>query len=173
MTKMACVFLLVTILTGCVVVSGPEPRPRPQRQFDNTVIDEITAAAALTFEDARTRSLTDIASRPHLSANAQVHLVQTIMRSLVFDSSKEQVLLALINSPYFVREGKQAVLDHIEEFAFDSSRQSILQALHRRGTLPSENEMKALRQSQNVLAVEPVFQSELQVEFETSTVSGM
>jgi hypothetical protein len=167
----ATALFLSVCLCGCVVVSE-SPR-RPQWSDDQTVIAEIDAASRLMFDDARAGALMDIASRRHLSARAQVHLVRTAMDSLMFDNAKQKVMLALIDNPYFVNEGKKAVLEQVDEFMFDSSRQSILHALSRRGTLPSEDELNSLMNSQHPLPLQSSVETELTVEFSASYGSSL
>lgn len=167
MTRFKTVYsaLVLLGLTGCVIVEPPhEPKPWPQ---DKTLTAEIDAAANLTFEDTRTRSLGDIASRSFLPAQVQVYLVNTVMRSLTFDADKQQVLLKLIANPYFVQEGKKAILDRLDRFAFDSARQELLQAISDRGRIPSADELRSVHQPGPRSDAIPV-ESTLTVEFETS-----
>lgn len=158
-------------MAGCVVVgSQPVPQPLPE---DKTVIAEIDAAGALMFDDAKARAFSDIATRSFLSADAQVHLVNRAMDSLMFDNAKQQVLLKLIDNPYFVQEGKKAVLDHLDEFMFDSARQAILQAISRRGRIPSAAELTMLHRPENHLPSQTPVETELTVTFESSHGSNL
>lgn len=162
----ACLTALF-VFTGCIVVESPGDRPV---SGDRATISEINAAGRLTFDDAKARTLGDIASRPYLSAAAQVHLAKTAARSLVFDDSKQQVLLKLVNNPYFVAEGKQAVLDNLNKLVFDSSREAILQAISRRGSLPSERELLQQQQSLIPAASEtPAIETQLTIETEAAS----
>lgn len=165
--------LLSVCLSGCVTVSETPRRSQPLWSNDQTVIAEIDAASNLMFDDAKTRALTDIAARRQLSARAQVYLVRTAMGSLMFDNAKQRVMLVLIDNPYFVREGKKAVLDHVDEFMFDSTRQSILQALSRRGTLPSEDDLLGRMNSQNLPPQAPSIETEVTIDFSVSTGANL
>lgn len=128
------VCLWLALAGGCSVVIGPCPGERP---MDDAVMDEIDAVSKLTFDNARLDGFKNIAERPCLPAEAQVYLVKKTMNSLVFENAKMDVLLALIKNPYFLAEGKKAVLKCLDGFTFDSSRQTILEALNRRGSVPS------------------------------------
>lgn len=167
------VMVLPVFLSGCVIVSESPRRSRAQWSSDQTVMAEIDAASEMMFDDAKAGALADIALRPHLSARAQVHLVSTAMSSLMFDNAKQKVMLVLIDNPYFVSEGKKAVLEHVDEFMFDSARQSVLQALSRRGTLPTEDELNARRHSESPLSQAPAVETEVTVEFTASYGSNL
>jgi hypothetical protein len=116
--------------------------------YDNTasVMAEIDAAAGLTFDDARVRALSAIASREHLSARSQVYLVKKSMKSLSFDDAKRDVLLSLINNPYFVHEGKMTILGNLDGLMFDSGKQQVLAAIDARGVVPTQRQLRQQRQ---------------------------
>ena len=67
----------------------------------------------------------------------QVYLVDRSLAELSFESSKQSVMMTLINNPCFLAEGKRAIIDNLDAFSFESSKQSILNALNRRGPVPS------------------------------------
>lgn len=147
MAMAICIWGLGLGLAGCSLTvetnEGPHggrrdwPAPQPP---DTVTLKEIDAVAALTFDDGKEKGFTGIASRPYLSAEAQVYLVKKAMGSLAFDDAKEKVLLALVKNPYFLAEGKQAVLDNLNALTFDSGKQKVLEAINRRGYVPSERQ---------------------------------
>lgn len=148
----AVVLLLVLVSSGCSITvgtggGGGHGGGRPvERPADTATLAEIDAAAGLSFDNGKEKAFTGIASRPYLSAAAQVYLVEKAMRSLSFDDSKRNVLLALVNNPYFLAEGKQAVLENLNALSFDSGKQKVLEAINRRGHVPSEREFYLERQ---------------------------
>lgn len=138
------VTVFVLVLSGCVITVGGGDSSQgrhPRRGSDAATLAEIDAAANLTFNDDKEKAFIRIASRPYLSGQAQAYLAQKAMKSLVFDDSKRDVLLALVNNPYFVAEGKEAVLENLDSLAFNSSRNQVLEAINRRGHVPTEWEL--------------------------------
>lgn len=141
----AAILWIVLVSAGCSITvgtgGGHGGGGRPvERGPDTTTLMEIDAAADLSFDSGREKAFIGIASRPELSATAQVYLVKKAMGSLSFDDAKRDVLLALVNNPYFLAEGKQAVLDHLDALVFDSGKQQVLEAINRRGRVPSQRE---------------------------------
>lgn len=136
------VIILILAGTGCSVTvgGGGESRWPVERRADTATLTEIDAAASLTFDSGKQKAFTGIASRPYLSAEAQVYLVKKAMRALTFDDAKRDVLLTLVKNPYFLAEGKQAVLENLNALTFDSGKQKVLEAINRRGYVPSERE---------------------------------
>jgi hypothetical protein len=115
-------------------------RPPFRRLPDLATLAQIDAAVKLVFDGGREEALSGIASRPYLSAEAQHYLVTKGVPSLTFESSRLTVMLALVNNPHFLAEGKQAVLEHLELLTFDSSRKKVLEAINQRGHTPSESD---------------------------------
>lgn len=128
------VYLSVLLCGGCSIVTHPCPGDLP---YDSAVTEEIDAVSKLTFDNAKKDGFENIAKRPHLPPEAQAYLVEKTMKTLTFENSKLEVLLALIKNPDFLAEGKKAVLSHLDEFTFDSSKQKILNAINRKGPVPS------------------------------------
>ena len=93
---------------------------------------EIEAASCLSFDSQRKCALADIACRPGLLGEAQEHLVVAAMEILSFDSSRVEVLLALIGNPDFCARGRVASLDRLDALSFSSSRVRILSAMNER-----------------------------------------
>lgn len=140
-------FLVVLglVLGGCesqdvVVVIDPQDVPLPPGAEvvvvdDQVAIAEIDAAAGQSFDSSRRDMLQRIARRPNLGAAGQVHLVKTTFRCLDFESSQVGVLMTLIDNPALRRDAKLAILDHLPQLTFDSSRTRVLRALDKRGPL--------------------------------------
>ncbi|MHC4553258.1 MAG: hypothetical protein ACYSUT_10930 [Planctomycetota bacterium] len=139
-TIMASLFVAALILTGCSFTIGGGHGGRA----DAVTLTEIDAAAGLMMESSREESLKDIASRPHLSADAQVYLIHTALDDLMMESSRRSVILALIKNPDFVSEAKMAILENMDGFMMESSRRDVMEALNRRGHVPSGREAEAI-----------------------------
>ncbi len=146
MRFLSCVaVVLLLVSAGCSVTVGTGGGSRrgdwpAERVADTATLTEIDAAAGLTFDSDKEKVFIGIASRPYLSAEAQVYLVKKATRSLTFDDAKRDVLLALVNNPYFLAEGKQAVLENLNALTFDSGKRRVMDAINRRGHVPSERE---------------------------------
>ena len=129
---------ITTLVCGCSVTIGTRggyPHPRPAN--DDVTLSEIDAVSRLSFESGKLSAYQDIASSPHLSADAQMYLVERSLDEMSFESSKQSVVMTLINNPCFLAEGKGAIIDNLDAFSFESSKQSILRALSKRGPVPS------------------------------------
>ncbi len=135
---------VTVLLSGCVVSIGgsgtrreevPKPPPVmivPADSPDSIAMAEIDAAAKLSFEANRRDALKNIASRPALNPPVQVHLVNTALRCLDFESGRVEVLRTLIANPGFASMAKEAILKQIERLEFEGSRTTILRALQDR-----------------------------------------
>ncbi len=111
----------------------------------DSVIAEIDAAGRLFSDSDKADIYTAIAQRQMLSSKAQSYLVKEAFRRLFSESSKEKVILALIENPCFDDVGKKAVLTNLRRFFSDSSKKRVLQAINRREQAPEiiETEMTA------------------------------
>jgi hypothetical protein len=79
-------------------------------------------------------ALDSIARRTGISPQAQARIARAAV-SLNFESSRSQILMALIHNPDFSPHAKNVILDNLGRLEFESSRQQILQALDARGSL--------------------------------------
>ena len=120
-------------------------RRSPERLPDLATLAQIDAVTKLTFDSDKEKTLSEIASQPYLSAQAQTHLVTAGVRSLTFESSRLSVLLALINNPHFLAEGKQAVVENLNLLTFENSKRQVLAAINQRGQIPSERQAMTQR----------------------------
>lgn len=133
---------LCLVLTGCVGISignrasnprTPPPAPLPVAgASDAATMAEIDAATKLKMDSDRLGALLQIATRPDLSPASQVHLVNCAYRGLSFDSSKVQLLRALIKNPAFGDSTRHAIVTQLEYLPMESSRRSILDDISRR-----------------------------------------
>jgi hypothetical protein len=127
-------FIVAVCAGGCVVVVNEEtrePKGRSHLPADQTIA-EIDAVSKLSFESDRKQGYKRIAQRQGLCAEAQVHLVETALSKLAFDSAKEEVLLALIENPDFSHTAEQVILEDLNKLAFESSKKKILEAISKR-----------------------------------------
>jgi len=138
--------LLLSLLTcmvlssvGCVIiVKDEEPMPPGPSEypvecpFNPHEIEEIDAAASLSFDSDRAEAYKRIARRPCLSNEAQVHLVNQVFARLSFENMTEEVLVELIRSPGFSCDAQGAILSQIKRLSFDSTRSKILKELDKR-----------------------------------------
>jgi hypothetical protein len=124
-------------MLGCA--SGPGPAPTEcdggPREW-SLVTDEIDAAAALTFDDSRAEIYRAVAGRPGLTPGEQAHLVCTALRTLSFDSTREDVLLRLVENPEFAPRAKACILRNLNRFSFDDARVRLLHAMQGKGEPP-------------------------------------
>ncbi len=138
--------ILTLSLSGCIVAigSGGRKHDRDNVHVHNTdsVISEIDAAGRLFSDSDKADIYTAIAQRQMLSSKAQSYLVKEAFRHLFSESSKEKVVLALIENPCFDDVGKKAVLANLRRFFSDSNKKRILQAINRREQAPKVVEVE-------------------------------
>ncbi len=128
---------IVVCLHGCVVVVDEEERHsrQPSRhQPPDGTIAEIDAVGKLVLESHKRDAYEKIAGRDYLGPEAQIHLIQAVFDKLVLESSKENVLLTLINNPSFCPAGERAILDRLDKLALESDKRNILNAISQRKT---------------------------------------
>lgn len=141
--------ILTLSLSGCIISIGSGGRkhdPDYVHVHDtDSVIAEIDAAGKLFSDSDKADVYTAIAQRRGLSSKAQSYLVKEAFRHLFSESSKEKVILALIENPCFDDVGKKAVLANLRRFFSDSSKKRVLEAINRREQAPKviETEMTA------------------------------
>ena len=128
---------LAAVIGGCSVTAGSGSRHRHPVGYTDITLSEIDAVSQLSFESSRLSAYQDIASRPQLSADVQVYLVEQSLKMLSFESSKQSIVMTLVHNPCFMAEGKQAIIDNLNAFSFESSKQAVLAALNKRGSVPS------------------------------------
>ena len=128
-------FAIATCLQSCVVVIDDEQcnsrESRKQRHPDET-ITEIDAAGKLVLESHKRDAYIKIAERDYLSPEGQIHLVKATHKNLVLESSKEDVLLTLINNPSFCPAGEQTILNGLDNLVLESDKRNILNAISER-----------------------------------------
>ncbi len=124
-------FALAMCLAGCVAVVKEKTWKLVGSPTDEAIW-EMNAVSELSFESDRKQGYERIAGRKGLSAEAQIHLVESVLDKLSFDSAKEEVLLTLIANPSFCSEAEQAILDRLDRLAFEISRKKILEAISER-----------------------------------------
>lgn len=138
--------ILTLSLSGCVVAignSGHKHDPDCVHVHDtDSVIAEIDAAGKLFSDSDKADIYTAIAQRQGLSSKAQSYLVKEAFRHLFSESSKEKVVLALIENPCFDDVGKKAVLTNLRHLFSDGSKKSILLAINRREQMPKVIEVE-------------------------------
>lgn len=125
-------FMTVVCLQGCVVIDVEETST-PVNAAKDDMMMEIDAVENLSFEGGRLEAYKKIAEREGLDANTQTYLIDAVFEKLNFENSKEDVLLTLINNPSFCSAGKRAILDNLNELAFENTKQNILNAISERG----------------------------------------
>ncbi|MGE3313153.1 MAG: hypothetical protein AB7O66_24575 [Limisphaerales bacterium] len=140
-----------TLATGCVVSIGAHEKPQKPKEStrpspvvvipgdpaDTATLAEIDAIARLAFDDGKRDGFKAVATRPGTSPGVQVHLVNTLLRSLSFDNTKVEVLLALIENPGFSEAAKESIFRQLDHLSFDSGRTKIISAIQERtGTAP-------------------------------------
>ncbi len=140
------ILILTLSLSGCIVSIGSGGRKHDPDcvHVHNTdsVIAEIDAAGRLFSDSDKADIYTAIAQRRGLSSKAQSYLVKEAFRHLFSESSKEKVILALIENPCFDDVGKKAVLASLRRFFSDSSKKRVLQAINRREQMPEVIEVE-------------------------------
>ncbi len=118
----------VLYLGGCIFVHSDETHDHGRFSADGA-ITEIDAVGKLSFDSERQKGYERIAQRQGLSSEAQVYLVEAVLKKLSFDNAKEEVLLALIDNPDFSGAAEREILDRIDRLAFGSSKQKVLKAI--------------------------------------------
>ena len=99
---------------------------------DNATLAEIDAAAQLNFEQNRVALFNQIAARPNLTADAQLHLVEAIFKNLNFENNQLEVLLKLVANPSFSPSAKEKILKNLNRLNLENHKQSLLDAMNRR-----------------------------------------
>ncbi|HRT87664.1 MAG: hypothetical protein ACOYLD_08620 [Anaerohalosphaeraceae bacterium] len=141
MRRIMCLVTLIALAIGtggCFIATGNSAHckspdvPCGTIADDGSAIAEIDAAAKLFSDADKTDVFKDIARRRDLGGKSQAHLVKTAMRSIFSDSSKEEVLLAVIENPCFNNAGKKAVLANLNHIFSDSRKKRILKAINNR-----------------------------------------
>ncbi|MHC4118974.1 MAG: hypothetical protein ACYSWO_15875 [Planctomycetota bacterium] len=122
-------FVSVLSLSGCSVLVDDQTA-----ELSDATIAEIDAVGELSFDSEKKQRYERIAAREGLPVLAQVHLVEAVLENLAYDSVKQQVLLTLIANPSFSGTAERAILERIDGLAFESSRQSVLEAISDRKT---------------------------------------
>ncbi len=168
------VVLLSLLFAGCSITigsGGGGPADRGiYRGDDAATLAEIDAVSSLNFDDSKKKGYKNIASRPHLSAPAQIYLVQTSLATLNFEESKKDVIMALIKNPYFLGEGKKKILENLGAFHFNSTKEDILEALNRRGHVPYGSETEIIIEPQEP---EPTIIITPSLEMEAGSITEM
>ncbi len=103
-------------------------------------IAEIDAVSKLHSDSGKYEGFKTIAGREPLRAEAQVHLVKPVFKSLYFESDAEDVLVTLINNPSFSCACKLAILRRLDNLSSESGKMAILKAINERGECAGENE---------------------------------
>jgi hypothetical protein len=129
--------VLAACLAGCIVIvdeetRGPKGRPPGPPEPTERTIAEIDAVSKLTFDSDKQQGYKRIAARAGISPDAQVHLVEATFARLVFDNSKEDLILTLIGNPSFSEAAEQAILKNLDRLPFDNTKQKILRAISAR-----------------------------------------
>ena len=129
---------------GCINVEVTPKQPpvvvvpgHPFTSEDSIAIAEIDAAFSLNFENDRVGRLSAIARRTNLSPTVQTYLATRTLRNISFDNNKVEIVMMLIRNPAFCNAAKQEILANLKRVSFDGNKQTILDALESRGTLPS------------------------------------
>lgn len=116
--------LLLTISTiflsgcGCTNCDSQDP-----------AIKQIKTIKKMSFESNKKNAYLRLAQRPDLSNAAQIQLVKAAFDTLEFDSSKEMVLLTLIENPSFSTDAETAIMDRLYRLSFGSTTNNILTAI--------------------------------------------
>ncbi|MHC4299927.1 MAG: hypothetical protein ACYS7Y_21830 [Planctomycetota bacterium] len=106
-------FVSVLSLSGCSVLVDDQTA-----ELSDATIAEIDAVGELSFDSEKKQRYERIAAREGLPVLAQVHLVEAVLENLAYDSVKAE----------------RAILERIDGLAFESSRQSVLEAISDRKT---------------------------------------
>lgn len=103
-------------------------------------IAEIDAVGKLHSDSGKYEGFKAIAGREPLRAEAQVHLVKPVFKSLYSESDAEDVLVTLIDNPSFSCAAKLAILRRLESLSSESSKMAILKVINERGRCTGETE---------------------------------
>jgi hypothetical protein len=136
----------MTLLSGCVVSIGDGGSSRhreeirksppvmivPSSPSDSVAMAEVDAATKLSVQNNRLDAFRNIASRTSLTPPVQVHLVNTALRALDFETSRVDILKTIISNPAFSLPAREAILRQLELLEFETSRTQILEALQSR-----------------------------------------
>ena len=128
--------VLAFVVSGCVVAIG-NSHPRSEKSGGHAhdtdmVIAEIDAAGKLFSDGDKTSVYKGIAGRKGLSSRTQAYLVKESCRHIFSDSSKEEVMIVLIDNPCFDDAGKRAVLSNLGHLFSDSRKKRVLEAMNDR-----------------------------------------
>ncbi len=138
--------ILTLSLSGCIIAIGSSGRKHDPDyvhvHHTDSVIAEIDAVGKLFSDSDKADIYTAIAQRRGLSSKAQSYLVKEAFHHIFSESSKEKVIIALIENPCFDDVGKKAVLANLRRFFSDSSKKRILQAINRREQAPKVIEIE-------------------------------
>ena len=96
-------------------------------------IAEIDAVGKLHSDSGKYEGFKAIAGREPLRAEAQVHLVKPVFKSLYSESDAEDVLVTLIDNPSFSCAAKLAILRRLDNLSSESGKMAILKAINERG----------------------------------------
>ena len=118
----------VLCLGGCIFVHSDETQDHGRFSADGAIA-EIDAVGKLSFDSERQKGYERIAGREGLRPEAQVYLVEAVLKKLSFDNAKEEVLLTLIANLNFCSAAEREILESIDRLAFESSKQKILKAI--------------------------------------------
>ncbi len=138
------------LASGCIVSIGGHEKARPREEApkpspvvivpgnpeDSASIAEIDAIARLSFDDGKRDGYKAVASRAGISPGVQVHLVNTTLRTLSFDTAKTEVLSALIQNPGFSDSAREAIFRQLDHLSFDKSKTAIINAIQERSRTP-------------------------------------
>ena len=131
-------------LSGCVVAIGNggssahkcDRACNPSCTPALATITEIDVVGALHTESAKVSRYTAIAQRRNLTCCAQVHLVRSVFEKLHTESSKQHVLVTLINNHAFCTCGKMEIVNRLNKSHTESGKLHILTLIDSRGELP-------------------------------------
>jgi len=119
--------LSVLLVGGCFIFEDDEGYAG--RGSADTTIAEIDAVGELSFGSERKDAYKRIAKREGLTPVSQVYLVEAVLGNLARDDSKQEVLLTLIKNPSFSSVAEREILNDIDQLAFESTKEEILEAI--------------------------------------------
>jgi hypothetical protein len=117
----------VLLVGGCFIFEDDEAYDGGASA--DTTIAEIDAVGELSFGSERKDAYKRIAKREGISPVAQVYLVEAVLDNLSRDDAKQEVLLTLIKNPSFSSVAEHEILNDIDQLAFESTKQEILEAI--------------------------------------------